>query len=49
MVQYLDDLITIMQIQIRARQDGGYLPFADTLPPDTNQREEEDDTNTQPF
>ncbi len=32
-VQYLDDVIRMMQIQIRTRQDGGYLPFADTLPP----------------
>jgi hypothetical protein len=32
-VQYLDDMIRMMEIQIRARQDGGYLPFADTLPP----------------
>ena len=32
LVQYLDDLIRIMEIQIRTRQDGGYLPFADTLP-----------------
>jgi hypothetical protein len=22
----------MMEIQIRTRQDGGYLPFADTLP-----------------
>jgi len=33
MARYLDDIINIMQIQIRTRQDGGYLPFADTLPP----------------
>lgn len=33
MIQYLDDIINIMQIQIRTRQDGGYLPFADTIPP----------------
>jgi hypothetical protein len=33
MIQYLDDIINIMHIQIRTRQDGGYLPFADTLPP----------------
>jgi len=32
-VQYLDDMIRMMEIQIRTRQDGGYLPFADTLPP----------------
>lgn len=47
MIQYLDDLITIMQIQIRARQDGGYLPFADTLCPNTND-EEENDGNDSP-
>jgi hypothetical protein len=33
MVQYIDDAIRIMEIQIRTRQDGGYLPFVDTLPP----------------
>ncbi len=33
MVQYLDDIMNLMLIQIHARQDGGYLPFADTLPP----------------
>jgi hypothetical protein len=33
MVRYLDDTINVMQIQIRTRQDGGYLPFADTLLP----------------
>jgi hypothetical protein len=33
MVQSIDDAIHIMEIQIRTRQDGGYLPFADTLPP----------------
>ena len=33
MVQYIDDAIRIMEIQIRTRQDGGYVPFADTLPP----------------
>jgi hypothetical protein len=32
-IQYLDDMIRIMEIQVRTRQDGGYLPFADTLPP----------------
>ena len=36
MIHYLDDIITIMQIQMRARADGGYLPFADTLPPAQN-------------
>jgi hypothetical protein len=30
---YLRDMIRMMEIQIRTRQDGGYLPFADTLPP----------------
>jgi hypothetical protein len=32
-IQYLDDMIRMMEIQICTRQDGGYLPFADTLPP----------------
>ena len=32
-IQYLDDMIRMMEIQIRTRQDGGYLSFADTLPP----------------
>jgi hypothetical protein len=32
-VQYLDDMIRMMEIQIRTRQDSGYLPFVDTLPP----------------
>jgi hypothetical protein len=32
-VQYLDDMIRMMEIQTRTRQDGGYLPFADTLLP----------------
>jgi hypothetical protein len=31
--QYLREMIRMMEIQIRTRQDGGYLPFADTLPP----------------
>jgi hypothetical protein len=26
-----------MEIQVRTRQDGGYLPFADTLPPVQNE------------
>jgi len=47
MIQYLDDIITIMQIQIKARQDGGYIPFADTLLSDTNQEEREDGKDTQ--
>jgi len=41
MVQSIDDAIRIMEIQIRTRQDGGYLPFADTLPPT---QDEEGDT-----
>lgn len=32
-IQYLDDMIRIMEIQIRTRQDGGYIPFVDMLPP----------------
>jgi len=32
-IQYLDDMIRIMEIQIRTRQDGGYVPFVETLPP----------------
>jgi hypothetical protein len=39
MVQYIDDAIRIMEIQIRTRQDGGYLPFADTLPPIQDEEE----------
>ncbi len=31
MIQHLDDIINLMQIQMRTRQDGGYLPFADRL------------------
>ncbi len=42
MIAYLDDLITLMQIQIRARQDGGYLPFADIVLPEMNHREKQD-------
>lgn len=41
MIQYLDDIITIVQIQIRTRQDGGYLPFADTLPPAQDEKGDE--------
>ena len=33
MVQYLEDIINLMHIQVKTRLDGGYLPFADTLPP----------------
>jgi hypothetical protein len=36
-ILYLDDIINLMQIQIKARQDGGYHPFADTLPPATGE------------
>ena len=46
MIQYLDDIIAIMQIQIKARQDGGYVPFADTLLPDANRGENDDDNTT---
>jgi hypothetical protein len=31
--QYLREMIRMMEIQIRTRADGGYLPFTDTLPP----------------
>ena len=41
MIQYLDDIINLMQIQMRTRQDGGYLPFADTLPPALDEEGEE--------
>jgi len=47
MIRYLDDIITIMQIQIRARQDGGYVPFADTVLPDTHHKEKENDRDAQ--
>jgi hypothetical protein len=33
MIQHLDDIIRVMEVQIRTRQDGGYLLFADTLHP----------------
>lgn len=46
MIKYLDDLITIMHIQVRARQDGGYLPFADTLFPDGRESEKRNDRDT---
>lgn len=46
MIQYLDDLIAIMHIQIRARQDGGYLPFADTLFPSAHESEKRNDRDT---
>jgi hypothetical protein len=45
MIQYLDDIIAIMRIQIKARQDGGYVPFADTLLANTDHEEQEDDRN----
>lgn len=48
-VAYLDDIITLMQIQIRARQDGGYLPFADTVLPETDHKENEDGRENEPF
>jgi hypothetical protein len=38
MLQYLDDIIRVMEIQILVRQDGGYLPFGNVLPPD-NEKE----------
>ncbi len=31
MLQHLDNTIAIMRIQIETQQDGGYLPFAETL------------------
>ncbi len=43
MIQYLDDIINLMQIQIRTRQDAGILPFADTLPPAQDDMENFDD------
>jgi hypothetical protein len=49
MIAYLDDIIPLMQIQIRARQDGGYLPFADTVLPETSHKENEDGRENQPF
>src|SRR5579884_3661962 len=49
MIAYLDDIITLMQIQIRARQDGGYLPFADTVLPETSHKEKEDERENEPF
>jgi hypothetical protein len=49
MVAYLDDIITLMQIQIRARQDGGYLPFADTVLPEMSHKENEDGRENESF
>lgn len=40
-IQYLKDMMRIMEIQIRTRQDGGDLPFADTLPPAYNEEGDE--------
>jgi len=34
-------MIRMMEIQIRTRQDGGYLPFADMLPPAPDEEENE--------
>ena len=42
MVQYIDDIIRVMEIQIRTRQDAGILPFADTLPPSAQDDEGEE-------
>lgn len=33
MIQHLDDIINLMQIQMRVRQDAGLLPLAETLLP----------------
>jgi hypothetical protein len=41
MIQYLDDIINLMQIQIRTRQNGGYCSFVDTLPPGQDDEGEE--------
>ncbi len=41
MIQYLDDNIAIMRIQIETRIDGGYLPFAETLPPPADEEGDE--------
>ncbi len=41
MLHALDDVIRVMEIQIHTRQDGGYLPFADTLKPATDDEGEE--------
>jgi hypothetical protein len=42
MIQYIDDIIRVMEIQIRARQDAGILPFAETLPPPAQDEEGEE-------
>ena len=41
MIQYIDDIIRVMEIQIRARQDAGILPFGETLPPAQNEEGKE--------
>jgi hypothetical protein len=41
MIQNLDDNIAIMRVQIETRIDGGYLPFADTLPLSADEEEDE--------
>ncbi len=41
-VQYLDDMFRVMEIQIQTRQDGGYSPFADTLPPAQDDEEKDE-------
>jgi len=33
MIQYIDDIIRVMEIQLRTRQDAGIVPFAETLRP----------------
>jgi hypothetical protein len=43
MIQHLDDIINLMQIQIRTRADGGYLPFVDMLPPAREEKAGEDE------
>ena len=40
-IQYLRDMIRMMEIQVRTRQDGGYLPFVDTLPPAQDEKGDE--------
>lgn len=41
MIQYIDDIINVMHIQIKTRQDAGILPFADTLRSATDDEGEE--------
>lgn len=40
-IQYLDDTIRVMEIQTQTRQDGGYMPFVETLPPAPDEEGEE--------